>query len=106
MLLVIFGSDGMACDQKTLATVASPDEIRAFFQAQGKKVVTFIGYSNLGYEDPEAMTRIAKRILSELNRADDSQYRRGALGYRRRLRNRESDGIHHHGYRVDPGQEI
>ena len=29
--------------------------------------MTFIGYSNLGYEDPEAMIRIAKHILSELN---------------------------------------
>jgi hypothetical protein len=42
---------------------ASQDEIRQFFAAQGKTVITFLGYSGAGYEDPDAMLRAAKSVL-------------------------------------------
>lgn len=42
---------------------ASQDEIRDFFAAQGKTVITFLGYSGAGYEDPDAMLRAAKSVL-------------------------------------------
>lgn len=42
---------------------ASQDEIRHFFAAQGKTVITFLGYSGAGYEDPDAMLRAAKSVL-------------------------------------------
>jgi hypothetical protein len=57
----------MACKQTTRATVARTEQIRAFFQAQGKKVVTFIGYSDTGYEDPEAIFEIDKGLQNELD---------------------------------------
>ena len=43
---------------------ASQDEIRQFFAAQGKTVITFLGYSGAGYEDPDAMLEAAKAELS------------------------------------------
>ena len=43
---------------------ASQDEIRQFFAAQGKTVITFLGYSGAGYEDPDAMLEAAKAELT------------------------------------------
>ena len=40
-------------------------EVRAFFQAQGKTVVTFLGYSAAEYEDRAAMLAHAEDILAE-----------------------------------------
>jgi hypothetical protein len=40
-------------------------EIKAFFRATGKTVVTFVGYSGAGYEDERAMLAAAERILDE-----------------------------------------
>ncbi len=44
---------------------ATGDEIRAFFRAQPRQVVTFIGYSGAGYEDEDAMLRHAEAVLAE-----------------------------------------
>jgi hypothetical protein len=49
---------------QTLET-AAPAEIRRFFQGAGKTVLTFVGYSGAGYEDPRAMLDAAERILGE-----------------------------------------
>lgn len=46
---------------------ATPQEIRAFFNAKGRKVLTFTGYSDSGYEDEAAMLEHAAQIL---DRAD------------------------------------
>lgn len=48
-----------------LMDVASEKEIADYFKKQGKTVVTFCGYSGLGYEEPEAMLRHAKEILKQ-----------------------------------------
>jgi hypothetical protein len=42
----------------------SPEAVIAFFMSQGKTVLTFYGYSGMGYEDEEALLRIARKVLS------------------------------------------
>ena len=41
------------------------EEVIAFFLRQRKTVLTFYGYSGLGYEDENAMLEIARKVLSE-----------------------------------------
>lgn len=48
----------------------SLEEIRTFFRTQGKKVLTFMGYSDAGYEDSAAMLAQAAQIL---DRCDPNQ---------------------------------
>jgi hypothetical protein len=50
------------------AQVAPPEEIRRFFAGQGKTVLTFIGYSDNGYEDPAALLERAGGVLTDLPR--------------------------------------
>jgi len=42
----------------------TPEAVIAFFMSQGKTVLTFYGYSGMGYEDEEALLRIAQKVLS------------------------------------------
>lgn len=42
---------------------ASPAEVLAFFARQGARVVTLLGYSDAGYEDPRALLEHAERLL-------------------------------------------
>jgi hypothetical protein len=42
----------------------TPEAVIAFFMSQGKTVLSFYGYSGMGYEDEEALLRIAQKILS------------------------------------------
>jgi len=42
-----------------------PEEAVSFIKSLGKTVLTFFGYSGLGYEDEEGMLNIAKKVLSE-----------------------------------------
>jgi hypothetical protein len=46
---------------------ATPDQVRAFFGKDGRKVVTFLGYSGAGYDDRPAMLRHAGRVLDRLD---------------------------------------
>lgn len=41
-----------------------PNEAISFIRSLGKTVLTFYGYSGLGYEDEEGMLNIAKKVLS------------------------------------------
>lgn len=66
-ILAMVGNQVMANEREPLARTANAEEIRSFFKARGKKVVTFIGYSDAGYEDQEAMLGIAKNVLMELD---------------------------------------
>jgi hypothetical protein len=54
----------LACDSATVTALASGWEIKAFFDAQGKQVVTFVGYSGAGYEHPSAMLEQAAEVLT------------------------------------------
>lgn len=41
-----------------------PDEVILFFKSLEKTVLTFYGYSGLGYEDEKGMLEIAQKVLS------------------------------------------
>jgi hypothetical protein len=45
---------------------ATPAEVRAYFKAQGKQVLTFLGYSGAGYEDEAALLRHAGAVLDQV----------------------------------------
>jgi hypothetical protein len=51
-------------------TATTPVEIRHFFEQQHKTVLTFIGYSGTGYQEPEAMISIATTVLNEFDPAN------------------------------------
>ncbi len=48
---------------------ATLEEIKAFFERQNKKVLTFAGYSGAGYEDEALMLEQAERVLGEFDPA-------------------------------------
>jgi hypothetical protein len=41
----------------------TPEAVIAFFMRQGKTVLSFYGYSGLGYEDENAMLEVARNVL-------------------------------------------
>jgi len=43
--------------------VATVDEIKAFFRSERKTVVTFVGFSGAGYENPDRMQAEAAAVL-------------------------------------------
>jgi hypothetical protein len=51
------------CRGPGLQREADPAAIQRHVKATGKRVLTFVGFSGAGYEDPEAMLRQAGRIL-------------------------------------------
>jgi hypothetical protein len=55
--------------QTEAAKVATLDEIAAFFKSKQKMVVTFVGYSAVGYEDKTSMLKEAERVLEEFDPA-------------------------------------
>ena len=58
-----------ALGQSLASKIATSEEMKAFFQGTGKTVLTFVGYSGVGYEDQEAMLTRAEHILSEFDPA-------------------------------------
>jgi predicted Rossmann-fold nucleotide-binding protein len=46
---------------------ADSAQISRFFAAQGRRVLSFLGYSDSGYEDPAAMLEHAERVLDEFD---------------------------------------
>jgi hypothetical protein len=59
------GADGApACAARPeVHDAQGPREVRAYFEAQKRKVVTFFGYSGAGYEDDAAMLAVARATL-------------------------------------------
>lgn len=43
----------------------APEVVRAYFAGQNKTVVTFVGYSDAGYEDPKRMLATAREVLAK-----------------------------------------
>lgn len=43
----------------------TPDEAVSFIRQRGKTVLTFFGYSGMGYEDEHAMLQIARQVLKQ-----------------------------------------
>jgi len=48
---------------KSQPTVVPVKKAKAFFAAQPKTVLTFVGFSGAGYEDPAALRSLVERIL-------------------------------------------
>lgn len=42
----------------------TPEEVIAFFKGQGKTVLTFCGFSGMGYENEKGMLHVAHEVLS------------------------------------------
>lgn len=49
---------------------ADSAQIGRFFAGQGRRVLSFLGYSDSGYEDPAAMLAHASRVLDEFDARD------------------------------------
>lgn len=58
------GSHVGACTAALNARQANSAEIGAFVRGQRKTVLTFVGYSGAGYEDPPAMLARAEQVLA------------------------------------------
>jgi hypothetical protein len=53
-----------ACTAVPSVQDATPAQVRSHFKARQKTVLTFMGYSGAGYEDPAAMLQAAERVLA------------------------------------------
>ena len=64
-MLLFLGSGNIAsaCQPPTMTREATPDEIRTYFKAQGKSVLTLLGYSGTGYEDKAALLAHVTEVL-------------------------------------------
>jgi hypothetical protein len=52
-----------ACTGTPMLRDATPAQVRDHLKSQGKTVLTFLGYSGAGYENPAAMREAASRVL-------------------------------------------
>lgn len=52
------------CTAPQTVVEATPAQVSSYFKAQKKTVLTFMGFSGDGYEDPVAMLDAARRVLS------------------------------------------
>ena len=57
----------LGCESPMTTRVASPEEIRAFFESKKMRVLTFLGYSGAEYEDKTAMLEHAAQILDKFD---------------------------------------
>jgi hypothetical protein len=69
LLVCTFSWGAVVYGQTTTVKGATIEDIRAFFKAEQKTVLTFIGYSGAGYEDEASMRKEAERLLSEFDPA-------------------------------------
>jgi hypothetical protein len=63
LLLPVVCAAQPACTATTKVSEATPAQVREHFKAQKKTVLTFMGYSGAGYENPAAMREAAARVL-------------------------------------------
>jgi hypothetical protein len=56
-------AEASACNALAEVREASSASVKEFAQRQRKTVLTFVGYSGAGYEDPKALLEHASRIL-------------------------------------------
>jgi len=66
-LLHCFATLAAAEPAPRIIEAKSVEAAQEFFARRGKTVVTFLGYSGAGYEDPEAMLAAAKKVLGRLD---------------------------------------
>ncbi len=61
------GRTALGCEPPMTARVATPEEIRTFFESKKMRVLTFLGYSGAEYEDKARMLEQATRILDKFD---------------------------------------
>src|SRR5215813_10648176 len=69
LLLCFFALNGAVFAQTVTTKSATVEEIAAFFKGKQKAVLTFVGYSDAGYEDEASMLKQAERVLDEYDPA-------------------------------------
>jgi hypothetical protein len=57
----------LGCEPPMTERVATPEEIRTFFESKKMRVLTFLGYSGAEYEDKSMMLEQAARILDQFD---------------------------------------
>ena len=67
IISLLGGRTALACEPPMTTRVASPEEIRTFFENKKMRVLTFLGYSGAEYEDKTAMLEQAVRILDQFD---------------------------------------
>ena len=61
------GRTALGCEPPMTIRVASPEEIRTFFESKRMRVLTFLGYSGAEYENKAMMLEQADRILDQFD---------------------------------------
>lgn len=56
-----------ACQMPDSPSTSTVDEVKSHFSKQDKTVLTFVGYSGLGYEDEDFLEKTASRYLKTLD---------------------------------------
>ena len=59
-----------ACVTTTICGRSGDDALAGFLARDGRKILTFVGYSNAGYEDEAALLRVAGSVLDRHNPAE------------------------------------
>lgn len=63
VVAALASAPSLACSAAARVVTASPERVEAFFEASGMTVLTFLGYSGAGYEDPVRMLEQAGAVL-------------------------------------------
>ena len=71
LLLLVLPQLGIAqsCEPPTLVLEAPPEQVHGVLADQGKRVLTFLGYSGAEYQDKAAMLEVAVRVLEQFDSA-------------------------------------
>jgi len=64
-LLAVAPASAQVCANAPQQQEASAQQIQDFVRSQGKRVITFVGYSGAEYQDPAAMRAAAEQALSQ-----------------------------------------
>jgi hypothetical protein len=67
--MILCGVDRVQASAKTLHTVTSAKNIKRFFAARAKYVISFAGFGELGYQDPGIIARVAEQVLVHVDPA-------------------------------------
>ena len=63
-LLSMLPASAQTCANAPVLREASSQQIQDFVRGQNKRVLTFVGYSGAGYQDPAAMRATAEHVLA------------------------------------------
>jgi hypothetical protein len=64
-MLAVMPASAQTCANAPVQREATSMQIQDFVRAKNKRVLSFVGYSGAGYEDPAAMRAAAEHVLSQ-----------------------------------------